>query len=180
MLVIALILILGAILFPWAKRVGERYLLLRRLKRVCRLKRYAVKTINPFATYFRNYSEPCSFTVDTGKTLYAVTFWSEAFANANLIFTANGNVIRRKKMAEPFSFSGKRSHRVSEKVVTNLKKRKPILAESRKIVPLLLVFSKTTSLFFFEKGELKKINIGDIVYDMTLVTKETVLAIIDK
>lgn len=180
MLTIVVVLLLSVALFPYEKRLCERYMLLRSLKRICRPKRYSVRIIKPFGAYFRNYSDPCAFTVDTGKTLYAVSFWNEPFVNSNLIFTKNGNVIRRKKMGEPFSFSGKRTHRVSEKVVTNLKKRKPIEADSRRVVGLFVVLSQTSSLFLFENGQLKKINNGDSVYDMTVVTKESIFTIIGK
>ena len=180
MAVAVLALLLAVILFPWIKRVWERYSVLRALRKICRLKRYSVKLPSPIGAYFRNYCDPCAFTVDTGKTLYAVSFWSESFANTNLIFTKSGNVIRRKKMADPFSFSGKPTHKVSEKRLINLKKRSPILSDSRRIVPLLLVFSKDSSLFFFENGQLERIKAGDLVYDMRVITKEALIAFIGK
>ena len=172
---IVVLLILSVLLFPFAKRVFERYRFLRRLKGICHLKRYTVKTIKPFAAYFCNYSDPCAVTVDTGKCLYAVNFWSEYYANSNLIFTKGGKVIRRKKVSDIFSFSGKRTHKVSEKSLINIKNRSPIVASARSVETLFIVFFEKTSLFYLENGQLKAIDFGEKIYDMTFMSGEMAL-----
>jgi len=176
---LVVLLLLCVALFPFFKRFGERYMFLRKLKRICCLKKYSVKMVRTLGAYFNNSLDPCAVTVDTGKTLYAISFWSECYAHSNLIFSKNGNVVRRRKVTEVFSFSGKRSHRVSEKYLTNMKNRTPIVAESRNIEPLFLVFTEKVSLFSLDNGQLKKIKEGDKIYDMTVLTPENILELLE-
>ena len=172
-LVVLLLLCMAA--FPMFKRLIERYLFLKKLRRICRLKRYNVTLIRPLGGYVRNRLDPCAVTVDTGKTLYAISFWSEYYAHSNLIFSKNGNIIRRRKESEVFSFSGKRSHRVFEKCLTNMKNRSPIVADSRTIEHLFLIFGEKVSLFLLENKQLKKLNEGDKIYDMLILSPENTL-----
>ncbi len=173
--VIVLAAVLAILLMPYIKRAWERGSFIRSLRKVCALKKYKLEIANPFSAYFKNFSDTYDVTVDTGRVLYAVKFWNEYYKNSNLVFSKTRKVMRRNKSPEVFGKGEKMTHRISEKYLGRLPELAGVERENRKTVSFFLINMRHTSVWRFDGKEAVKLNVGDKIYDMTVISHKIFL-----
>ncbi len=178
--IIVLLLILLICLSPYLVRVTQRVFFLVRLRRICRLKRYKIRTANIFCLLFRNMSRTYDLTVDTGKTIYCVKLWSEFYRNTNIIFNGSHAVLRRKKASEIFGNNGKMNHSVYEKLLGRLVILPPENKYGRRESHVFIFFGRDISFYYHDGNCIERLSIGDKLYGMTLVSEKIFLCEIGK
>lgn len=172
-------LILFIIFFPYIKRAYFRCRFLRGLKTECAKRRYRVENIGGIASYFKNFSRGFDVLVDTGKTVYAIKFWNEAYKNTNTIFMPNGVVYKRRKVVDVFGEGGKRSHAVLESSDGRLSLKDP-KSPSNRTINRYFVIDSDTSIFSYSGSSTERIKWGDMLYGMRVSSAAYILKMISK
>ncbi|MBQ7384432.1 MAG: hypothetical protein IJV72_06540 [Clostridia bacterium] len=115
MIIIVVLLLVAVIFLPYIKRAVERVIFLNRVKKLCAIGKYKLKIQRPISALFKNFSDKYDFTVDTGKTLYAVKMWDELYKNSSAVFHSDRSVTNRRKIPETFGDGKKRTPKISER-----------------------------------------------------------------
>ena len=175
-MVVIVTIILAAVatvlLLPYINRAIRRGRLIRKLKKICALKKYKLELSNPFCVYFRNFSEKYDLTVDTGKVFYAVKFFDEYYQNSSFVFSGSRKVSRLIRNSGVFTQNDKHT---SERYVGSFCKLVGGHRSGRREFELLLVDTEATAIFFSEGERAEKLKEGDGLYGMTLISPKRFL-----
>lgn len=166
LLLIACLVLCGALLAPYIKRAWERFVFFKEVKKICALKKYKVNIPKPFYAYFRNVSDCYDITVDTGKTLYALKLWHEFYRHSALYFNKSGAVMKKRKVTDPLSPSGKRTHSVIEKRVGSVGGLLGADIKNRKVIKILVISPPKLDIFLCDKEGTRKATAADRICDM--------------
>ena len=168
-------MVCAAVFAPYVKRAWERYTFFREIKRICALKKYKVNIPKPFYAYFCNVSVCYDITVDTGKTFYALKLWSENYRHSALYFNKSGAVMKKRKVTDPLSRTGRRTHSVIEKRVRSIGGLSGAEIKNRRVVKLFLISPKETEIFICGKEGTRNVGVSDKICDMLFSTKDIFL-----
>lgn len=180
LVLIACLTVCAVILAPYLKRAWERYVFFRQIKKICALKMYKVNIPKPFFAYFKNVSDCYDITVDTGKSFYALKLWHEFYRHSALYFNKSGAVMKRRKVADPLSQTGKRTHSVLEKRVGSVGGLLGADVKNRRVIKLLLVSPREIGIFLCDKDGTRKAMPSDRVCDMLLCSSKIFLKNLEK
>jgi len=178
--IIVLLLILLVTLLPYITRGVRRTAFICRLRRICRLIKYKIRTANIFCLLFANLSRTYDLTVDTGRKLYAIKLWDEFYRNTNLIFNDSHCVLRRKKVSEVFGKDGKMSHSVYEKILGRLSLSPCENNGGRQEYHIFLFSGRDVSLYHHNGKAMDRISYGDKLYGMTVAKYKSFLLEMEK
>ena len=171
-----LVAVRAVLLVPYITRAIYRGRTVRRLKKICALKKYRLKVSNPFSSYFRNFSDKYDLTVNTGKTVYAVKFFDEYYQNSTFVFREDRRVIRAESSSEIFDQTKRRR---SEREIGVFPKLSCDCAGKRE-VRLLLLDADSIEVLLEENGKAKRLKEGDELYGMRLASHSSFLKVIGR
>lgn len=180
-ILIACLVICAFLFMPYIKRAWERFCFFKKIKKICALRKYKVNIPKPFCAYFKNISSAYDITVDTGKSFYALKMWNEFYRHCAIYINRRGAVMKKRKIADPLSQTGKRTHSVVERRVGSVGGLDlGSDTKNRRVIKLLIVYPKDLDVFFCDKDGSKKANFGDTVCDMNFSTYKDFLINLEK
>ncbi|MBE6531625.1 MAG: hypothetical protein E7679_06050 [Ruminococcaceae bacterium] len=166
LVLIACLVLCGVLLAPYIKRAWERLVFFKEVKKICALKMYKVNIPKPFCAYFCNVSDCYDITVDTGKTFYALKLWSEFYRHSALYFNKSGAVMKKRKVTDPLSQTGKRTHSVIEKRAGSVGRLSGADVKNRKVVKVFIISPRELDIFICDKEGARKATSADRICDM--------------
>ena len=171
-----LVAVRAVLLVPYITRAIHRGRTVRRLKKICALKKYRLKVSNPFSSYFRNFSDKYDLTVNTGKTVYAVKFFDEYYQNSTFVFCEDRRVIRAESSSEIFDQTKRRRADREIGVFPELS----CDCAGKREVRLFLLDADSIEVLLEENGKAKRLKEGDMLYGMRLTSHAAFLKVIGR
>ena len=171
MIILMSLLIAALIFFPYLRRAVQRLLLLRELKRLCALSKYRLKVEKPLAALFKNFSDTYDFTVDTGKTVYAVKLWDEIYRHSVTVFGADGSVKIMRKVQDTFGENNRKTHRISERELGGFPRLAEPSAEKRQVVRIFSPEPVKIKMLYSDGGTTKELCAKDRLYGMFILPR---------
>lgn len=177
-IVIALLIVIFASLFPYAKRAVTRRRTWRRLCRAIRREGGRVRRMHRFPSLSRNASGAPELLVRHAGVQYAVKLWTPHHSDAELRIFGDGSAVETRTVFAPLSPKGLHRSRIlrGPRYAPHPIRASVRVPQSMKSVSILLLTPPYRRILYRKGEEWHKLSPGETLFGATVATPADFLA----
>jgi hypothetical protein len=173
-----LLIVASALFLPYLLRAIHRIRFIKRLKKICLLKKYKLKIVNPISVLICNSLSAPSVIINTGKITYLIKLWSENSKSSKLIFLKDGTFIKRRNISDVFNSTNQSYDRAVGKLSFSFPADK--FKVSNQTVKLLMLEARDSFEILVKDGSIRKISVGEEISGFYVTTMNFYLNFLQK